>query len=450
MQPQQVNPDYLGFYRDLMHPNGSLYNPTRKAQQIKQDATARLTQMGITDPNQQKAFISAGRRAYNQALGRQKAQKTQWTDADRNEHLNHKNSVSTKWAQKLQHVVGDPYPDAAKSHMYPAWNGKYPQTLSSADREEAGRLFADMTGTLGWMPTYDKKLAAYNSAVQVFNPNDYDIKAYDMDNNPMTPMNVIVRKKNSDGTVGPIVAANGYRLPNATPSQQLRRLKEMEYYDSFPTVDARKQNKYGGFLKAQGYSKTSKSVMNDVKEFIKYVEYPAAAPALFVLVARTTPNSLPSKMIMDPAFQFTTVAWNTLIARTARLFLLYQCYCHSPLIQNATTAEALAYNNYLTWLRKEAVPAELNMEVALDGKASFFQSRLLEPHTELAMFRDNSVANLVRGCITHLKEIHDNELNASKQDPMSNNKSSVYFRIRDLMSIVIMHTMRFGADGWIP
>ena len=451
MQQQQPNSDYLGFYRELMHPNNQLYNPGRKSQQIKQDATTRLAQMGITDPNQQKAFLSAGRRAYNQALGRQKAQKTQWTDADRTEHLNHKNSVSSKWTEKLRSVVGNQYPDPFKSHMFNTWNGKYPQTLGPNEREEAGRMFAEMTGTLGWMPTYDKKLAAVNSAQQVFNPNDYDIQAYDMDNNPMTPMNVIIRKKNSDGTVGPIIAANGYRLPNATPSQQLRRLKEMEYYDTHATVDARKQQKYGAFLKAQGYSKQSRSVMSDVKEFIKYVissfkEYPAAPPAYFLLQARTAPNSNQVQTFRDSVFQFTTVAWNTLIARTARLFLLYQCYCRSPQIQNATTAEAITYNNYVANVQQEAAaPPEFNYEVIMGGKASYFQSKLLEPHIELAMFRDTQVANLIRACIAHNKEIHDQQMKQSKANPMSENNSSVYYRIRDLMSLVIMHTMRFGA-----
>ena len=452
MQNQLQKPDSFGFYRDLMHPNNSLYNPGRKSQQIKEDAATRLAQMGITDPAEQKSFLSTGRKAYNQALGRKKAQKSQWTDIDRTEHLTHKNSVSNQFKDKVNQYVGIEYPDAAKSHMYNKWDGKYPQTLNDTEREEAGRMFAEMTGTLGWMPTYDKKLTAKESAAQVFNPNDYDIQAYDMDNNPLTPANVIIRKKNSDGTLGPILAANGYRLPNATPSQQLRRLKEIDYYQTHPTVDARKQQGYGAFLKEQKYLKESKSLMNEVKTFIKDVltsfkEYTVKPPAFFSLITRTAPNRPPNNLITSVTFQFSTVAFNTLIARTARLFLLYQCYCHANPIPNANTAEAITFNNYIQFLHNVTVPPTRNQDVALDGRGEFFRVRLLEPHTELAMFRDSRIADTVRQCIATNKRIHEQELAASKQEAMGENKSSVYYRIRDLMSMVIMNTMRFGATA---
>ena len=129
----------------------------------------------------------------------------------------------------LKHFDGEDYTNPVNQE----WVGMYPQTMTPQAREKAAKTFAEMTGTLGWMPTYDPKLTTVESAKKVYNPHDYDIRAFDMDMNDFTPANVIIRKKFDIDANGnyvelpeeqwKIVAANGYRLPDPSSKQQYAR-----------------------------------------------------------------------------------------------------------------------------------------------------------------------------------------------------------------------------------
>ena len=190
--------------------------------------------------------------------------------------------------EELREFDGDDFTD----YVNPGWRGLYPQTMPHEDREKAARTFAELTGTLGWMPTYDPKLTTVESAAKVYNSEDYDIKAYDMDMNDFTPANVIVRKKTfmkdakgnfirdpqthkrvpAPETEWTTIAANGYRLQDPNQNQQYARLKTMAYYKSHPTSSKRKDEPMGLYIQnSPVYAPKAKNAMAAVKKYVRAI-----------------------------------------------------------------------------------------------------------------------------------------------------------------------------------
>ena len=443
MQPVQ-QPDYFGFYRDVMYPNEDL-KASRKHADVQARLAALAGQKGYSTADATD-YMKKGRALYNEALGKKKAGRTEWSNLNTEEHKKRKNSVSLEFAENTKKYVGDKYPQGLHSKKYDTWLGKYPQTLAPSDREEAARTFAEMTGTLGWMPTYDRKLASKKSARVVYpDISKYDIQAYDMDNNPLTPENVIIHMKNKDGTLGPMIAANGYKLPNATPSQQFRRLKEIDYYENNPTIDNRKQTKYGVFLQKNFYSKPSSSVMSSVKQFIKdllsrEMAWTLKAPVYFSFnYVNPTTNVL--TVVNDLCFRAQQVAFNTIISRTARLFLLYNVYSLAPQIQNANTMETLSFNKYISVLQAGPHPDEYG-EICLDQRIYWWMDKLLDPDVEAAMLKDSRIAAIVESFISTY-----NQKYAQDMSDAMHGESVVYHRIRGLMNLVILFTMNYSSSA---
>ena len=127
---------------------------------------------------------------------------------------------------------------------YHNWVGKTPRTLKDEKGSPAAsyfdKTFAEMTGTLGLIPRYRKELATKKTAEIAYpKSKGYRVEAYDMDEDELTPENVLIYDKNDR-----LVAANGYEVLSSNPAHQLTRLKEMDYYDKYPTKRSRQDKKY--------------------------------------------------------------------------------------------------------------------------------------------------------------------------------------------------------------
>ena len=303
------------------------------------------------------------------------------------------------------------------------WVGQYPQTMSQEEREKAARTFAELTGTLGWMPTYDPRLTTVESAKKVYSPEDYDISAYDMDMNDFTPANVIIRKKFEINPVTgeridlppnewKIVAANGYRLTDPSAQQQYSRLKTMAYYKLYPTASARQAYPFSQFVNSSVFAPKVKSALGAVKKVVKDIilapwnrfmarKGNPKVPILFTLL-----GSAPNFNRVGIIFSMSPIAMNSLVSDVARLWAAYELY---PLaaakraqmdaqIANYQKAPSYLYTIFQQYLQDcgHAPPA---------GKTDAFyswwiDSHLIEPRLETVLHRDeylhscvNAVAN---------------------------------------------------------
>ena len=152
---------------------------------------------------------------------------------------------------KEKNYVGEQY----KEPRYFAEDSRFQN--NDQYRKMYGDMFAEMTGVLGMEPKFDPRLLSLESAKKVYNTKDYDVQAYDMDNDPTTPYRVVVRKRLRDrtgkrtGELGPVIAAGGYHLKPASSANELRRLQTMAYYNTFPDKKQRKKKTLANWLKEQ-------------------------------------------------------------------------------------------------------------------------------------------------------------------------------------------------------
>ena len=315
--------------------------------------------------------------------------------------------------ETLKDFDGEDYTDAEN----PDWVGMYPQTMKPEDREKAARTFAEMTGTLGWMPTYDPKLTTVESAKKIYNPADYDIKAYDMDMNDFTPANVIIRKKfdiNSDGQYvqlpeeqWKIIAANGYRLPDPSPKQQYARLKTQAYYKSHPTAAARKQTPLSNYIRNSVFAPKSKNALASVKNFVKKVicynfdqlTTGYNVPYLFVLIRDGEDLGI--------IFSMSPIAMNSLVSHVARLWCAYELY---PLVLGMRADFGNTPPSYLYTIFEKYV-RYCDDDIPEPGLTKEFQEwwevNLIHPKLETVLHRDSFIHNALDSLISASNKTFD-------------------------------------------
>ena len=197
-------------------------------------------------------------------------------------------------------------------------------------REYFGKVFAELTGVAGLMPKFNSALTTVESAAEIFPPEDYDIQAYDMDSDANTPYTVIIRKKLRNrkgeltGKVGPIIAANGYYLPENTPSMQLRRLRQMDWMKENPTKLARRITPYGVYIsqsKALGKEAVAfKALTEFVRDYFATGGFIPPRPDDPALIKGSIPVRDKTETIY---YKLAGPAWNSLISNVARLFGMY-------------------------------------------------------------------------------------------------------------------------------
>ena len=220
-----VNPQMLLFPEKVEYDG---YEERREAQDKRDRAL--IDAFRILYPNasiyELQARISDAKEAYRRfwkgpkytPTKEEKEAKAQRQFAQREFRRQHPTGIFDDAAQtyiKEKKYIGDKY----DRNRYFAEDSRF----QNADqyREMYGDMFAEMTGVLGMEPKFDPRLLSVESTKKVYNPKDYDIKAYDMDDDPTTPYRIVVRKKLRDrtgkltGNLGPVIAAGGYHLKPA-------------------------------------------------------------------------------------------------------------------------------------------------------------------------------------------------------------------------------------------
>ena len=140
---------------------------------------------------------------------------------------------------------------------FKALRGYSIQTVPPDQRDDLMINMYKAIGILNATPVYDGRLTTVESASKVYNPKDYLIYTVNADDNILTPGITIIRTKNdstnSQGQyvpAGSYVAIGGWTLADASEGRSLQRLKNMMYYQTFPTRKLRAQSKFSDFTGA--------------------------------------------------------------------------------------------------------------------------------------------------------------------------------------------------------
>ena len=330
--------------------------------------------------------------------------------------------------KELQDFDGEDYDD----YVNPSWKGVYPQTMPHVEREKAARTFAELTGTLGWMPTYDPKLTTKESAAKVYNSEDYDIKAYDMDMNDFTPANVIIRKKafkkdgkgaylrDSQGKRIPLpesewttIAANGYRLQDPNQNQQYGRLKTMAYYKAHPSASARREEPMGVYIQnSQIYAPKAKNALASVKKYVRSVLLDRGNTFRQSLNVSNSPILLNLCKIEKDGNKYTgiiysmsSVAVNFLVSETSRLLCAYVIYPAVIQKKDSNRPESRLYQIFRQYAESLHPPTT---GYYTDEYQNWWKNNLLEPSVEIALNRDDYLRDDIENEVKLMKRARVN------------------------------------------
>ena len=240
------------------------------------------------------------------------------------------------------------------------------RNLPAEVKKSAAARFVELIGMLNLKPKYDARLTSEASAQTVFNPTDYIIGTYDLDNNILTPGCVVVMTRNAitdrKGNVTPagtIVAVDGWVLRPETQAQHVQKLKEMIFYGSHPTksrravIDRKLWN-----LANFGNPKELKPAKDNLAWFAKLIknylktnlhavlpdtaQHDFGTPQASRIYTRRLPTLLGLTCRMEEVtgaiFKLAAPAFNTLISRAAELLFNM---CIAPMIYNASDPNAL-------------------------------------------------------------------------------------------------------------
>ena len=339
-------------------------------------------------------YYKQGREQYNKMRGYEKRKLTDQEKAERvNRSMIHmtRPAAVIKYADRVQAYDGEDYPDEERITGFKA--GDYPQ-FDPKIRDKATKMFAELTGTLGIMPTYDPKLATYESARRIYPEEDYDIRLYDMDGDDLTPATLIIKKKyeidkNGEYQLLPkedwkIVAVNGYRLPNPSEASNIRRLKDMDYYKNHPTSQSRQKEPFSEYVK-KAYNKTNTKALTVLKDIIRlYINTYYPDHSYMQLLYRGAPSS-------KVYFTVSPVVLNTIIARAARIWAMYIYAYADPEDFDGTkdlSREAEIFHDYLTDIQAEGINTTM--------ESSLYKKYLMEPAVENFILRHKGILELLK------------------------------------------------------
>ena len=150
----------------------------------------------------------------------------------------------------------DPDQDPNDPQEYKKLRGYSLQTLPPEERQ---RLMVNLYKTIAILnatPVHYDALESVEGAKQMYNEKDYAISVTDADDNILTPGIVVVQTKRDSYNKGQFIPAGsyvsigGWTLADASEARSLERLKDMMYYQQFPTKNARSLNKRSDFIGA--------------------------------------------------------------------------------------------------------------------------------------------------------------------------------------------------------
>ena len=332
--------------------------------------------------------------------------------------------------------------------------------IDDDDRAAAATAFAEATGVVGFMPTYDPRLTTARSAAQVYPREDYIFEFKDMDNNAATPGNLLIyeMKRDKKGNVvldpstnqpqkGRMVAANGYRLSKPNESQQIRRLKQMDYYYSNPTVEARKERKFADFVKGKNYLKARKPTgYRQIIDFISGLfsadlDLNAVRPNKLFAIMPVEGAQVPT---LDIYAELNTIGWNTLLARVARLYLELNMF---PLSQDvaAPTLEGQIWNEYKQHIQQflASTPGVANSINPTDEQRTFMREHMMHPDLEKALIntRQDEIERILYSINMHLSRRESSSSSSSSSSSVSPAREIEMQYVLHLMDLAIKELM---------
>ena len=398
----------LELYNQYVHPDNKLVKrvigaglPSAAERKRRKEAKKKREDQLFAEwdkPEDREAAIKLGRKMFAAATGRARPKLTPdqrvQRQAKQNLHIVYPNAIYTTDKNVrgyLKSMRGKKYENPTNQN----WEGKNYKTLPEEDLTNAENTFAEFTGMLGYMPTYDKKLASLKTAKRAYPADEYDVRAYDMDNDPLTPENVIIRRKKDKR----LVAANGYRLTAPNERQQMRRLQQMEYYRRFPTAEDRKGVKFTDFLSV-AFNKTQKN--KGYNQITKYINY------IFVQFLGVQPKKQPVLLRLYTSGNWTDlgvyaemsmIGWNTMVSRMAKLYLDMFVWKYIGFSTKYETLESKILNEYQEHL--EGTPDFTQYIVPdLEVYNWIMQSNLMQPDLERALLN-------IAGIQDKIKELMD-------------------------------------------
>ena len=338
-------------------------------------------------------YYKQGRNMYNQMLGHGRRK---LTDQEKKEravrsmiHTSRPAAV-IKYYDKVQAFDGEDYPEERRITGFKP--GDYTQRDPKI-RDKATKMFAELTGTLGIMPTYDPKLTSIESAKRIYPEDDYDIRLFDMDEDDLTPGTLIIRKKygfDDDGNYvilpeneWQIVAVNGYRLQDPSEASNIRRLKDMDYYKNHPTVALRKAEGYTQYI-GKNYKKYNQTALTSLKNIIrKHIAiYHPSANAMTITVDNTPINGL--------EFSYSPIVMNTIIAKTARLYAMFLfANCEIGEFETDSTYQAEIFRKYVR--KMKTYPGGITIK----PNSTLYKHFLLHPRLELYLLRHSGISSII-------------------------------------------------------
>ena len=372
-------------------------------------------------------------------------------------------------------------PEQLKGFWRGDWRGKAPQTLSPDDRNAAMMNLANIVGILNVAPEFDVRLTSPASAAQVYDPRDYDIQTYDLDDNVLTPGTVIITTKYDqtayDGSVipaGQIVAVGGYKLPDPSGARSTRNLQMMQYQQLHPTRDERISMPYSDWM-AMTYPKkrTTPHGMKAIVDHIKMILFDVMQPAA-VFPQRVSVDGkikeMPTymKLIRAGATDGSTVALayykvnkiqvNAICSRIAELFFnlgicpqllgelkgsnifidAFKNACNEPVEFKYIASDGKSVESVLK-LNRSVDSSASDLGIRTDQyimscwRASYFHPKVLS-----ALLAYKTIKDKVDAII------------ASMSDPL--NTASIKTQIgvfHDIMKVVMIHTMNSNFESFL-
>ena len=226
-----------------------------------------------------------------------------------------------------------------------------PQSMDPERRNQLMMAFGELVDVLHVQPIFDPRLTTPESAAEVFNPADYDIEIYDLDDNVLTPGTVIITTKfatkDFDGNIipaGQIVAIGGYKLANPSSARSMNQLKRMAYYqanptradranipfrdwkdETYPTSKARPSGLklIANFIRGLLEKNTNAVLPERVKVEGKYQEMPTFMKFSCLSLGSSTTSSSSSSSGAKKTYAYykvSSVVMNTIISRMAELY----------------------------------------------------------------------------------------------------------------------------------
>ena len=317
----------------------------------------------------------------------------------------------------------------------PDWKDKTPQRMQPTEYEHMARDFAEMVGLAGFRPEYDRRLLTEASARAAFkeNANDYTYTLEDMDDDPNTPGTLLIRDKNNR-----LIAAGGYRLPNASAGQTERLVKDIHYYGSNPTPAERRAFSKSAFLAANPYlyPKSPLKMLGPVVNFItdklrvNDIEAPSRDNPCYILLIDKRAQPFVPRVL----YKVSPIAWNCIIKFISKLFLYYYVF---PLFQDSENKAVQAVNAF-------KLDAIIENSALFDDSAQIMNMRnrplfkmwvawqwgaLFSPDVENAILRDKEVQAEIKRILNVLT---------------TNTNRVMLDRITHILNVVCVHMCRIN------